>query len=75
METIYIVQAFNTGKRGKVVAEKPLTFKTADEARRRAAKLGEVSLGVLAYAQTADAEAGEYEDPVEISRHGEVPEM
>lgn len=75
METVYIVQTFSAGKRGKVVADRALTFKTADEAKRRAEKLSDSVLGVLAFAQTADADAGEYLDPVELARFGEVPEM
>jgi hypothetical protein len=75
METVYIVQGFNTGKRGRVVPDKPLTFKTSEEAVRRAARLGETCLGVIAFAQTADPELGEYSEPVILATHGEVPEM
>ena len=75
METQYIVQGFVAGKRGRVEALPPMAFKTEDEARRRAARLGETCQGVIAFAQSADPEAGEYADPIILERHGEVPEL
>jgi hypothetical protein len=75
METQYIVQGFVTGKRGRVEALPPASYKSEDEARRRAAKLGETCLGVIAFAQSADAEAGEYADPIILEKIGEVPDL
>jgi hypothetical protein len=75
METVYIVQAFSTGKRGRVVADKPLIYKTEDEAVRRAAKLADTVRGVIAFAQTADPELGDYSEPVVLATHGDVPDM
>jgi hypothetical protein len=69
METVYIVQGFIAGKRGRVMPDKPVVCK--------AGKLADSDkvLGVMAYSQTADAEAGEYSEPVMLASHGEVPEM
>jgi hypothetical protein len=75
METIYIVQSFSAGKRGRIVADKPLIYKTEDEAIRRAAKLADTVLGVIAFAQTADPELGDYSEPVVLATHGDVPDM
>jgi hypothetical protein len=77
METVYIVQGFIAGKRGRVMPDKPVVCKDAAEAIRKAGKLAdnEKMLGVMAYSQTADAEAGEYSEPVMLASHGEVPEM
>jgi hypothetical protein len=75
METQYIVQGFVAGKRGRVEALAPMAFKTEDEARRRASRLGETCQGVIAFAQSADPEAGEYADPVVFERIGEIPDL
>lgn len=75
METQYIVQGFVAGRRGRMEALAPIAFKTEDEARRRAARMGETCLGVIAFAQSADPDAGEYADPVVLEQIGDVPEM
>jgi len=75
METIYVVQGFVAGKRGALVALAPLTFKTESQARSRAARLGETCQGVIAFAQAADPDTGDYEDPVVLERQGNVPEL
>ena len=75
METIYVVQGFKSGKRGRVEAMPALSFKTENEARRRAVKLGETCLGVIAFAQAANPETGDYADPIMLETIGEVPEM
>lgn len=74
METIYIVQAFKAGKRGRLEPMAPLTFQTERQAVARAERLGETCLGVIAFAQTADIEAGDYSDPVMLASIGTVPE-
>jgi hypothetical protein len=75
METVYVVQGFKAGKRGTVEPLPPQAYKSEDEARRQAARMGLDCLGVIAFAQTADVEAGDYDDPIELTRHGMVPEL
>lgn len=75
METIYVVQGFMAGKRGALVPMQPVTFKTEGQARGRAERLGETCRGVIAFAQTADTETGDYADPVILTSIGDVPEM
>ena len=75
METIYVVQGFKAGKRGRTEAMPPLSFKTEAEARRRAVRMGETCLGVIAFAQAANPETGDYADPIMLESIGAVPEM
>jgi len=75
METIYVVQGFKAGKRGRTEAMTPLSFKTELEARRRAVRMGETCLGVIAFAQSANPETGDYSDPIMLESIGAVPEM
>jgi hypothetical protein len=74
-ETVYVVQGFTAGKRGALVPMPPMTFKTESQARERAARLGETCQGVIAFAQTADIDAGDYAEPVVLERLGVVPEL
>ncbi|WP_291773813.1 hypothetical protein [Luteibacter sp.] len=75
METIYIVQGFVAGKRGELTPMQPIAFKTEAEARSRAARLGLTCDGVIAFAQAADIDAGEYSDPIMIDLIGTVPKL
>jgi len=75
METIYVVQGFKAGKRGRTEAMTPLSFKTEAEARRRAVRLSETCLGVIAFAQAANPETGDYADPIMLESIGDVPDM
>lgn len=74
METIYVVQGFSVGKRGALFAMQPMMCQTESQARGRAERLGETCAGVIAFAQSADVEAGEYADPVLLVEIGRVPE-
>jgi hypothetical protein len=53
----------------------PLSFKTEAEARRRAVRMGETCLGVIAFAQAANPETGDYADPIMLESIGAVPDM
>jgi len=74
-QTIYFVQGFKAGKRGQLVALEAVGCSTEIQAVGRAERLGEGCAGAMAWALTADVEAGEYGDPVVLARVGEVPEM
>lgn len=73
-ETIYVVQRFTAGKRGSLKAMQALSFPTESQARSRAERLGDTCEGVIAFAQTADIDAGEYSDPVMLVKIGRVPD-
>ena len=69
-ETIYLVQAFKTGKGARLSADTPIRCKSSDAARRTA----ETKEGVVAFAASGDAELGEYdEEPTIIFRAGRLP--
>ena len=73
-ETVYIVQSYVRGRGKALKAEQQVGCKTAEEARRKAERLGPLRLGVVAFAATADTEMGDYdENPVIIFKAGELP--
>ena len=73
-ETVYIVQSYVRGRGKGLKAEQQVGCKTAEEARRKAERLGPLRLGVVAFSATADTELGDYdENPVILFRSGELP--
>ena len=76
-ETRHVVQGYVTGKRGRLLPADPPPARSAPAAKERAQKLFETGryAGVDAYTVTSDEEAGEYGDPVFLTRLGRVPDV
>ncbi len=73
-ETVHIVQAYVRGRGKSLKAEQQVGCRTAEEARRKAERLGPLRAGVVAFSATADVEMGDYdENPVILFRSGELP--
>jgi hypothetical protein len=73
-ETVYTVQSYVRGRGKGLKAEQQVGCKTAEEARRKAERLGPLRVGVVAFSATADTELGDYdENPVILFRSGELP--
>ena len=73
-ETVYIVQSYIAGRGKSLKAEQQVGCKTAEEARRKAERLGPLRVGVVAFAATADVEMGDYdENPVILFKMGRLP--
>ena len=73
-ETVYLVQAFKTGKGARLIADTPIRCKSSDTARRTAENLATTKAGVVAFATSGDAELGEYdEEPSIIFKTGRLP--
>jgi len=73
-ETIYLVQAFTSGKGTRLTADKPIRCKSSEGARRTAEGLAATRAGVVAFATSGDAELGEYDDePTIIFKTGILP--
>jgi hypothetical protein len=73
-ETVFIVQSYVRGRGRGLKAEQQVGCKTAEEARRKAERLGPLRVGVVAFSATADTELGDYdENPVILFRSGELP--
>ena len=73
-ETVYILQTYVAGRGKGLKAEQQVGCKTAEEARRKAERLGPLRAGVVAFSATADTELGDYdENPVILFRSGELP--
>jgi hypothetical protein len=75
-ETVYIVQAYNTGKGNRLKADIPIPCKSAEVARRTAERLAQTKIGVVAFSSSGDQDLGEYdEEPIVIFKAGRLPEQ
>ena len=73
-ETVYILQTYVAGRGKGLKAEQQVGCKTAEEARRKAERLGPLRVGVVAFSATADTELGDYdENPVILFKSGQLP--
>lgn len=73
-ETIYLVQAYRAGRGTRLIADQPISCKSAEHARRAAERLGASKAGVVAFATSGDPELGEYDDePAIIFKQGRLP--
>jgi hypothetical protein len=75
-ETVYIVQAYNTGKGNRLKADIPIPCKSAEAARRTAERLAQTKIGVVAFSSSGDQDLGDYdEEPIVIFKAGRLPEQ
>jgi hypothetical protein len=73
-ETVYIVQSYVAGRGQALKAEAQVGCKTAEDARRKAERLGPLRVGVVAFCATADVDLGDYdENPVILFKSGRLP--
>jgi hypothetical protein len=74
METVYIVQSYVAGRGQGLKAEPQVGCKSAEEARRKAERLGPLRIGVVAFEVSADTELGDYDEtPKILFRAGRLP--
>ncbi len=74
-ETLFICQPYTVGKKGALMAQPPITYKTEVQASERASRMmdsGSV-VGVDVVRQTADPDMGDYDEPLFLQRLGSVP--
>jgi hypothetical protein len=73
-ETVYLVQAFKSGKGTRLTADTPVRCRSLELARRKAEDLVPSRAGVVAFSTSGDAELGEYDDePTIIFKAGRLP--
>ncbi|MFG1423570.1 hypothetical protein [Roseixanthobacter liquoris] len=73
-ETVYIVQGYKAGKGKRLIAEAPVSCKSAGAAERLAERLAETRAGVVAFSSSGDAEMGDYDDePTILFKTGQLP--
>jgi hypothetical protein len=73
-ETIHLVQSFIAGRGKALKAEQAVACKTAEDARRKAERLADLRLGVVAFSTSGDPELGDYDEhPTILFKAGRLP--
>jgi hypothetical protein len=73
-ETVHLVQAYVAGRGKALKAEPAVSCRTAEDARRKAERLAELRLGVVAFSTTVDVELGDYDETPTIHfKAGRLP--
>jgi hypothetical protein len=73
-ETLFLVQAFQSGKGARLTADPPVRCRTSEIARKRAEDLVPLRAGVVAFSTSGDADLGDYDDvPTIIFKAGRLP--
>lgn len=74
MSAMYVVQSYQSGKRGKMVADTPVEARDVVHAKQLAERLASRKPLVVAFVREGDAITGDFEDPKLIAAFGELPE-
>lgn len=74
MSAMYVVQSYQSGKRGKMMADTPMEARDLAHAKRLAERLASRKPLVVAFVREGDAVTGDFEDPKLIASYGELPE-
>ena len=73
-ETLYLVQAFKSGKGTRLTADTPVRCRSSRSRARRPRTSLPTRAGVVAFSTSGDAEMGEYDDePTIIFKAGRLP--
>jgi hypothetical protein len=75
-ETLFVCQPFIRDKRGRLRRDAARLHKTETAARTQAMRAveGGSAAGAVVLRQTADIEAGDYDEPEMLATFGEIPE-
>jgi hypothetical protein len=74
MSAMYVVQSYQTGKRGKMVADTPMEARDIVHAKQLAERLAGRKPLVVAFVREGDAITGDFEDPKLIAAYGDLPD-
>ena len=74
MSATYVVQSYQAGKRGAVVADTPVIARDAVHAKLMAERLSSRKKLVIAFVREGDAVTGDFEEPKLLAAFGDLPE-
>lgn len=72
-KTVAVVVPVVKTRKGGLAAGEPVTCQSADHARRQAVRTASRCAGAVAFTRSGDPELDEYDDPVLLEVHGQVP--
>lgn len=73
MVTYFVVQSFQRGKKGMLIADQPKQARDRAHCEYLAERLASSAASVVAFSRTGEPETGAWDDAVVLAVHGEVP--
>jgi hypothetical protein len=70
----FVVQSFERGRKGSLVADQPIEAQGHEHAVRMAERLSRFKAGVVAFSRRGDPATGDYEDAVIVASYGNFAE-
>lgn len=74
MITYFVVQSFQRGKKGMLIADEPRQARDQDHCKLMAERLAPQSASVLAFSRSGDPNTGDWSDAVVLVQYGELPQ-
>lgn len=74
MVTYYVVQTFERGRKGSLVADQPRQARDKAHCEYLAERLSETHVAVVAFSRTGEVETGDWDDAVIIAQYGQIPD-
>jgi len=73
MVTYFVVQSFQRGNKGMLIAHQPRQARDLTHCIDMADRLAPSVASVIAFSRRGEPETGEWEDAVVLKQHGDVP--
>jgi len=71
---MHFVQVFGIDGKNRLIGGRSYSVADADEARLKAKFLSEKVVGVVAFSQMVDQDAGDAEEPILLAHYGRIPD-
>ena len=73
MVTYYVIQTFQRGKKGMLIADQPRQARDANHCVYLAEKLALKAASVVAFSRSGDPANGDWEDAIILATYGDLP--
>lgn len=74
MVTYFVVQTFQKGRKGVLIADQPRQARDEGHCKYLAERLSHGAQAVVAFSRRGDPTSGDWEDAVILAQYGQVPD-
>lgn len=74
MATYFVVQTFQRGKKGVLIADQPRQARDEAHCKYLAERMSESAHAVVAFSRRGEPSNGDWEDAVILAQYGQVPD-
>lgn len=74
MVTYFVVQTFQKGRKGILVADQPKQARDQNHCEILAERMSRSAAAVVAFSRRGEPETGDWEDAIILAQYGQVPD-